>query len=228
LKPRKPKIILINGSLHGDSENSNTLSLLRFAELALLKRETEVTLISPQPIRFNAGRSKQQPPVHTLRASKVLSALKSADGLIVGTGTYWGQSSSVLQRFIEEATLTEGSPTWLGKPVGIIVSEHSTGGQAVLSNLMLTFSNFGCLIPPQAGMVFSRLGQEAEQRNPEWANDVWGRDDVGRICDKVVAYASRRIAVKLEFWPVDSHPDRFHNRWIEPPAEQRKPGSENT
>ena len=126
---KKAEMVLINGSLHGDSENSNTLSLLQVAETELLR------------------------------------------------------------------------------------------GQAVLANLMLTFSNLGCLIPPQAGMVFSRLGQEAKKHGAEWARDIWDRDDVGSICDKVMAYASQRNAVKAQSWPMDSDPDSFHRRWIEPPAE---------
>ncbi|MBV8415021.1 MAG: NAD(P)H-dependent oxidoreductase, partial [Verrucomicrobia bacterium] len=215
---KKAKIVLINGSLHGDSENSNTLSLLQVAETELFKRGAKVTLISPELTEFRAEKSTENRSMYVLRTQQILSALKIADGLIVGTGTYWGHSGSVLQRFIEETTPTEGTGVWLGKPIGIVVSEHSTGGQAVLANLMLTFSNLGCLIPPQAGMVFSRLGQEAKKHGAEWARDIWGLDDVGSICDKVMAYASQRNAVKTQSWPMDSDPDSFHRRWIEPPA----------
>lgn len=219
---KKAEIVLINGSLHGDSENSNTLSLLQVAETELLRRGAKVTLISPELAKFRVEKSTENRSMYVLRTQQILSALKIADGLIVGTGTYWGHSSSVLQRFIEETTPTEGTGVWLGKPIGIVVSEHSTGGEAVLANLMLTFCNLGCLIPPQAGMVFSRLGQEAKKHDAEWARDIWGLDDVGSICDRVMVYASQRNAVKAHSWPLDSDPDSFHTRWIEPPSRSIK------
>jgi multimeric flavodoxin WrbA len=205
-------IALINGSLHGDSDNSNTLMLLRLAERELLKRGAEVTLISPELVQFSLG--NQQQSMYVLDSEKVIAAIQKADGIIISSGSHWGQSSSTSQKFIEDATPTEGTSAWLGKPVGIIISEHSTGGQAILSNLMLTLNNYGALIPPQAGMVFSRSGQEAKKRGEQWAEDVWGPDDIGSICDKIVVYAKNRNVVKLESWPVDHDSESFHSRWV--------------
>jgi len=136
---KKAEIVLINGSLHGDSENSNTLSLLQVAETELLRRGAKVTLISPELAKFRVEKSTENRSMYVLRTQQILSALKIADGLIVGTGTYWGHSSSVLQRFIEETTPTEGTGVWLGKPIGIVVSEHSTGGAGCVSKLNANF-----------------------------------------------------------------------------------------
>jgi multimeric flavodoxin WrbA len=148
----KVSIVIINASLHGDSESSNTALLLRMAEKDLSHRNALVTMINPELVQFEFANGKSQ-SIHMLNTNNVLDSLNAADGLIVGTGTYWGQGSSTLQKFLEDATPSEGTDAWLGKPAGIIVSEHSSGGQSVLSNLVLTLSNFGCVIPPQGGMV---------------------------------------------------------------------------
>ena len=208
---RKPHIVLINGSLHGDSANSNTFVLLQLAKRSLLGRGASVNLISPERINFKDSSGSQS--MHVLNFDKVMKALEEADGLIVGTGTHWGQSSSVLQKLLEDAAATEGAKAWLGKPTGIIVSEHSTGGQAVLSNLMLTLSNFGCMIVPQGGMVFGRTGQLARGTGNAWTDDVWGPDDIKSICGSVLAYAPMRETVENEPWSVDNDTESFHARW---------------
>ena len=211
-----PLIAIINGSLHGDSDQSNTLLLLKHAEQELLRLGARAMLLNPEPVALTSNSSSNRWPMFALGTSRLLKAIDGADGLIIGSGTYWGGVSSTLQRFLEEATPTEGTVTWLGKPVGIIVSEHSSGGQLVLANLMLTLSNFGCVLPPQGGMVYSRISQAlkytAKDENEEWGQDVWGLEDIATICETVILYARHRLR-GVRSWIVDRDDTNLHRRW---------------
>lgn len=215
----KPTIVLINGSLHGDSEKSNTLTLLRMAEKELSRRGAKTILISPELVTYQLNGLKAADSIYVLNVEKTLAALGKADGAIFGTGTHWGQSSSTLQKFIEDATPSEGTKIWLGKPVGIIVSEHSTGGQSVASTLVATLSNYGAFIVPQGWMVFSRAGQEAKRHGDDWKEDVWGPDDIKSICDSLMIYARSRK--KLKSWQVDDDPESFHDQWVKPKRQKK-------
>jgi multimeric flavodoxin WrbA len=223
-----PSILIVNASLHGNSENSNTLVLLKLAEKELLRRGAKVTLVSPELVKFRLDKSEKDQSMYVLNTDEVISSLEAADGLLIGTGTHWGQSSSTLQKFVEDATPSEGTKAWLGKPVGIIASEHSTGGQTVASNLAATISNYGGFVVPQGWMVYSRAGQEAKKHGGDWAEDVWGPDDVRSICDNLLKYAAQRKAVELESWPIDEDPDSFHGQWVkgELPERRREPKKE--
>jgi multimeric flavodoxin WrbA len=211
---RTKRVVIINASLHGELDNSNTVMLLRYAEKQFLKLGVEVVFISPEQIKFKSQDSNLEQSIHVLPTNKIMTALEQADGIVVGTGTYWGQSSSVLQKFIEDVTMSEGSSAWLGKPMGLIVGEHSTGGQTVLCNLMLTFSNYGCIIPPQSSIVFSRTGQEAIKNGGEWIMDVWHLEDIDSICEKVVAFMPIKESTTLTARESDKNPESFHARWV--------------
>lgn len=212
---KRKRIVIINSSLHGELDNSNTYMLLKHAEKKLLALDAEVVFVSPELIKYKSYDSDLEQSINVLPVNKTISLLEQADGIIVGTGTYWGQSSSVLQKFIEDVTLTEGSNTWLGKPVGIIVGEHSTGGQTVLCNLMLTFSNYGCVIPPQSSIVFSRTGQEAIKNGGKWIMDVWHLEDIDTICEKVVSFSTIKETTNLTARESDKDPVSFHARWVD-------------
>ena len=81
---------------------------------------------------------------------------------------------------------------------------------------MLTLSNFGCVIPLQGGMVYSRIGQAARIRGEKWAIDVWGLEDISSICQKLLAYAARRKAIDWgSSWPVVRDEDELNKTWIE-------------
>ena len=76
-----PKILLINGSMHGSS--GNTSQLLRYAENYLRDKATVVS------IPFSEDRSflSFEPEI------------RSSNGFIFGTGTYWDSWGSPMQRF---------------------------------------------------------------------------------------------------------------------------------
>ena len=191
----RPRLLLLNASLAGDA--GNTAVLLAEAQ-ALLAPHAEVTLV--------ALAADNAPDFAALR-----SQLEAADGFLFGTGTHWDSWSSVLQKFLEDATPAEGTALWLGKPAAIIVSEHSTGGKGVLSRLQGVLVTLGCLLPPMSGLVLSRAALIATQHDPKAAVDFWCRNDLAIVCHNLVeAAASTR---RWRTWPVDRAD--FSARWLD-------------
>lgn len=194
---RRPRILLINGSLAGDT--GNTAVLLARARRLLARRAVVSALTlasagSPDAGSFTALRPQ----------------LARADAFLIGTGTHWDSWSSVLQKFLEDATPAEGTTLWLGKPAAVIVSEHSTGGKGVLSRLQGVLVTLGCTLPPMSGLVLSRAAMIATHHAPAEASDFWHADDLRVVCHNLVeaAIGTRR----WKAWPVDRKD--FAARWL--------------
>jgi chromate reductase len=116
--------------------------------------------------------------------------LEAADGLVVGTGCYWGSWGSPLQRFLELMTPHEGTGVFLGKPAAAVVTMDSTGGAEVAVRLVGALTCLGCLVPPFGWMALSRVGVELAELRPEAARDVWGAPDLDVLAGNVVLAAS--------------------------------------
>ena len=192
--PTRPRILLLNASLAGDT--GNTAILLARAH-RLLARRAHVTAITL------AG--EDAPDFTTLRPQ-----LTQADAFLIGTGTHWDSWSSVLQQFLEDATPAEGSSLWLGKPAACVVTEHSVGGKGVLSRLQGVLITLGCTLPPMSGLVLSRAAVLAARHEAEAARDFWCVDDLRVVCHNLAeaAAGSRR----WKTWPVDR--EGFGDRWL--------------
>ena len=106
------------------------------------------------------------------------AALARAAGFLFTTGTYWDGWSSHLQRFLEEATPTEASSLWLGKPAAVWVTAHSVGAKGVLSRLTGVLSSFGCAIAPMTGLAITHANELARACDPEAARDFYGPADL--------------------------------------------------
>lgn len=166
------KVLIINGSLNGSEGNTGKVV---DAVRTTLEKRCEVityTLASPQ-----TGPSR----------AALWLALDGADGIVFATGTYWDSWGSPLQQFLEEASELEGSPSWLGKPTSVIVTEHSCGGKGVLSRLQGVLSTFGVLIPPMSGMVYSMASHMAlREPKQHLHDDLWCMEDVTIVCHNLV------------------------------------------
>jgi NAD(P)H-dependent FMN reductase len=218
---RRPHLLLLNASLAGDT--GNTAVLLARAGLLLSRRATVESLtLAP---RTDATLSNLSVLNARLRAGTGLSpqlhaALERADGFIIGTGTHWDSWSSVLQKFLEDATATEASKLWLGKPAAVVVSEHSTGGKGVLSRLQGVLVTLGCSIPPMSGLVLSRAALLATQHAPDPATtrDFWCADDLRVVCHnlaeaaRVTLPAAQPAHPRWRAWSVDRRD--FAARWL--------------
>lgn len=210
---RRPHLLLLNASLAGEA--GNTAVLLTRARRLLARRATVESLTL-------AALSSPPRPVPVSQLStlnpQLAAALSRADGLLIGTGTHWDSWSSVLQKFLEDATATEATQLWLGKPAAVVVSEHSTGGKGVLSRLQGVLVTLGCSIPPMSGLVLSRAAVLAGQHDPAAAQDFWCEDDLRVICHnlaeaaRITLPAAKPARPRWRTWPVDRRD--FAARWI--------------
>lgn len=211
---RRPHLLLLNASLAGDA--GNTAVLLARARRLLARRATVESLtLADLPTPVSASHSRRSaltPQLHT--------ALTCADGCLIGTGTHWDSWSSVLQKFLEDATPHEGTALWLGKPAAVVVSEHSTGGKGVLSRLQGVLVTLGCTLPPMSGLVLSRAALLAARHTPDPSrtSDFWCEADLRIVCHNLVEAAritlpgTRPARPRWRTWPVDRRD--FNARWL--------------
>ena len=225
---RRPHLLLLNASRAGDT--GNTAVLLARARRLLARRATieSLTLASPA---VSASVSDTQlsalssPPLpvsqRSTLSSQLVGALLRADGFLLGTGTHWDSWSSVLQKFLEDATPHEGTVLWLGKPAAVIVSEHSTGGKGVLSRLQGVLVTLGCTLPPMSGLVLSRAAHLAARHAPDptATQDFWCEADLRIVCHNLAEAAritlpsARPARPQSRTWPVDRRD--FNARWLD-------------
>ncbi|MBZ0122119.1 MAG: NAD(P)H-dependent oxidoreductase [Sandaracinaceae bacterium] len=196
-----PTIAAINGGLGGGS--GNTAALLEHAARVIGERARVIAITLAERPGF----------------ARHEAALRGADALLLGTGTYWDSWSSLLQRFLEEATPSEGTDLWLGKPAAVLVTAHSVGGKGVLSRLQGVLCTLGCAIPPMSGLVVTLASQAAlapehgPGLGPGAGDDLWSPDDLGVVVHNLLeSIAGTR---RFEAWPVDrGDPSR---RWLRSP-----------
>ncbi|MCX6956156.1 MAG: NAD(P)H-dependent oxidoreductase [Verrucomicrobia bacterium] len=201
---RRPHLLLLNASLAGDA--GNTAVLLARARRLLARRATveSITLATV--------------PASDSPFSALRSQLQAADGFLVATGTHWDSWSSVLQKFLEDATPAEGTALWLGKPAAVVVSEHSVGGKGVLSRLQGVLVTLGCTLPPMSGLVLSRAAMIAASHDPAAARDFWCEADLRVVCSNLAEAArvtlpgAKPALPRWRTWPVDRRD--FSARWI--------------
>lgn len=195
---RRPRILIVNGALAGEA--GNTAVLLEQAVRLLTRRATVVRLTLADAGDFSAIRAE----------------FKRADGFLFGTGTHWDSWSSVLQKFLEDATPSEGTTLWLGKPAAVFITEHSVGGKGVLSRLQGVLVTLGCTLPPMSGLVLARAAMIAAKHDPKAARDFWCADDLAvvshNLAEAAAIRAGRRTPARWRTWPVDRRD--FGARWL--------------
>ncbi|MGC4072396.1 MAG: NAD(P)H-dependent oxidoreductase [Nibricoccus sp.] len=190
-RAKRPRILILNASLAGDA--GNTAVALERMQTALA-RKAEVRVATLKDAAF----------------SEVRRELDWAGGFVFATGTHWDSWSSVLQKFLEDATEAEGTKLWLGKPAACVVTEHSVGGKDVLSRLQGVLVTLGCAIPPMSGVILSKVAQIAREHAPEAAEDFWCADDLKIAAHNLVETAAGTR--KWKAWPVDR--TDFAAKWI--------------
>lgn len=218
---RRPRLLILNASLAGDT--GNTAVLLTRAHRLLARHATVESLtLAPRPDAAPSQLAALNARLHigTGLSPQLLATLSRADGFLFGTGTHWDSWSSVLQKFLEDATATEATKLWFGKPAAVVVSEHSTGGKAVLSRLQGVLVTLGCSIPPMSGLALSRAAVLAAQHAPDPATtrDFWCEDDLRIVCHnlaeatRITLPAAKPPQPRWRTWPVDRRD--FAARWI--------------
>ena len=183
------RIAILNGSLGGTHGNSQVIE--QALHPILLQSRPQVKIESYC--------------LQDLPTQEVLAKLAGCSGYILLTGTYWDSWGSPLQRFLEEATFTEGTDLWLGKPVVVIASAHSVGAKGVLSRLQGVLNTLGCLIPPMSGLVLTAASQQALENPPESApshrDDFWSLRDLPVILHNLITAIEGKG--RYQCWEVD-------------------------
>lgn len=186
--------LLINGSRTGVT--GNTATLMNYTATYLRKY----------------GNVEHLNLTEEISTSVVEQSLRTASAFVIGTGTYWDSWGSLLQRFLEDMTHTEGTDCWFGKPVAVIVTMHSVGGKGVLSRLQGVMNTFGAIIPPMAGLIYSAVAQIAlEGGENSITEDLWRPSDIDVICHNLVECCNGTN--EWAQWPVEKK--HFTDRWID-------------
>jgi chromate reductase len=122
---------------------------------------------------------------------RVMEACNGANAFIFGTGTYWDSWGSAVQRFFEMTAHTEASDTWLGKPVGAIITAHAVGAKGVLSRLLGICNQYGMSLPPFAGMTYTWANDVAIRNASEHlGTELWRPADVEVVAHNVLEMAN--------------------------------------
>jgi NAD(P)H-dependent FMN reductase len=202
--PSSVRVLGINGSLRGASGTSAAVLRHALDRAAAAGHETRRVDLATW------GAS----PEHSIEA--MVALVEAADALLVATGTYWGGPSSLLQRWLEVLTFTEGGPAWRGKAAGVVVTMHSVGGLEVAQRLAATLALLGATIPAAGLVVLADAQAAAAVAAPDADTpdadtpdaDTWVLGDVDTLVHNVLAVAALRptLGGALRHWPVDAYP----------------------
>lgn len=181
------KALFLNCTLKPSPTTSNTRALIdKVADLMKpLGATSEVVRVVDYAVAFGVmsdeGEGDEWP--------QILSKIKAADILIIGTPIWFGVRSSVAQLVMErlDGTYTEGDeengqyPLY-NKVGGVIVTGNEDGAHAAASTTLFNLSHLGCTIPPNAdsywvgiagpGPSYIEAGGERHQYTNETARYV--------------------------------------------------------
>lgn len=183
---KKFNILLINGSINGESGQSGVIAAKMMSSFDQLD------------IKHLVLKTNQ-----TLESWEEL--VSWADGFIFLTGTYWDSWGSPLQSFLEKTTEWEASMRWLGKPASVIVTMHSVGGKSVLSRLQGVLGTMGLTIPPLTGMVYS-LNTHLINQFSDHLSDFWSLSEIPLLIENLIIQLemNKAYAPKWKTWEVDT------------------------
>lgn len=180
------QLVIINGSVRGDT--GNTARLLRLAkdEASRHARVRELVLTD-----------------YTGGIKDLIQQMREADGFIFASGVYWNAYGAPLQHFIEVMTACESTDIFMGKPAACLITMDSVGGTDVAARLLGVLNLWGCAIVPLATVVISRVALLAS--TVEENADTWMPNDVHVLVRNVCA-AMAAPAPRYEAWPVRTTP----------------------
>lgn len=178
------KILILNGSLGGNSGNTE-----------FLLERLQKNIPSSEVVHLKDLLEKK------IDIKNLKTKLQHADGFVFTSGTYWDSWGSPMQYFLEAATEFEASDIFMGKPAAVMITMHSVGGKGVLSRLQGVLNTLGMLIPPMSGIVYSLAGQLALETESTFAEDFWSLEDVDIIAHNLLTAINKETTYRA--WPVD-------------------------
>ena len=191
--------LILNGSISGNTGSTHQC-LLRVAS-RLKERGLKVQHVSLA--------DKQ-------RLFSLLESLEHADGLFIGSGSYWDAWGSPLQKFLEDIAGLDSTDSLFGKPVGLLTTCHSVGGKAVLNRLQGVLNTMGLWTPPHGAMTYAMVSHEAFRLGLDgWrAGETWRLDDLDVVAHNLAEAILKTYQWKS--WFVSDEPDEaFRQRWLD-------------
>lgn len=106
---------------------------------------------------------------HPNDLEEVLEKVKSADGIIFCTPTYWFNVSALMKNFLEKLTVFEYPNFELeGKVAGLIATCEEDRGMQAIQQMFAPLNHLGFMIPPYATFFFNKNLHEKSEG--EWMN----------------------------------------------------------
>ncbi|MCA1612595.1 MAG: flavodoxin family protein [Acidobacteria bacterium] len=149
------KAVILNCTLKKSPEVSNTRALIDkvVGLMNPLGVESEVIRVVDYHVPFGVssreGKEDEWPVI--------LSKLKRADIIIIGTPLWFGVRSSVAQMVIErlDGTYEEADPETgqfplYGKVAGVIITGNEDGAHHAAATTLFNLTHLGCAVPPNA------------------------------------------------------------------------------
>jgi multimeric flavodoxin WrbA len=169
------RVYAINGS---SRKNGQTARRLNSIVAGLRRRRAEADLIHlvDENLAFSDGR--QEPTSVPPDITTLLKKLRQADGIILGTPTYWFNMSGLMKNFLDRLVVTDETKwTLKGTVVGFVAtgSAQEDGAMIALSTMAATANHLGLITFPYS-MIYFR-----GSRGPMWAEG-----DVRRYAARMV------------------------------------------
>lgn len=146
--------VLLNCTLKKSPETSNTEALMgKVVEwFDSMDVDSEIVRIVDHDVAFGVTSDEGDGDGWP----KVLSKIKAADIIVVGTPIWFGVRSSVCQMIIErlDGTYTErndkGQYPLYNKVAGVVVTGNEDGAHASAETTLFNMTHLGCAVPPNA------------------------------------------------------------------------------
>ncbi|MEU6546352.1 flavodoxin family protein [Streptomyces sp. NPDC046859] len=170
------KALVINCTLKGSPEPSNTEALASVVARRLAEQGVEVSFVRAVDLKIapgvvtDAGDGDEWPGVH--------ERLLDSEILVMASPTWLGRPSSVAQRVLErmDAMLSEtddqGRPVAYNRVAGVVVTGNEDGAHHVISEISGALADIGFTIPGQA-WTYWHLGPGP---GPDYLDEEKGRD----------------------------------------------------
>lgn len=173
---KKHTIAIINGSLGG--RTGNTHNLIKKIRKTINKIDPEIRV---KIIHLHPG----------FNWPHVRKIIRTSDGFVFCSGTYWQSWGSPMQQLFEKMTEIEGKKHLLGKPAGVVVTMHSVGGQEVASRIQGVLCSLGCVLPPFCAFAYSyadHVAHRSRYHGKKLMDDVWHIEDTYALVFNVIEY----------------------------------------
>lgn len=146
--------LAINCTLKKSPEVSNTEALIRNVFKILEDKGVSCDILRPVDydvkygVTSDEGDGDQWP--------EILTRVKAADILIIGTPIWFGHRSSIASKVIERLDGTYNETNSVGqyplynKVAGVVVTGNEDGAHSCAESILFNLSHLGCAIPPNA------------------------------------------------------------------------------